>query len=109
GVADAHPDSEAGEKDHRRPLRIEVLERNYQFRRLDQVRHDLTRGPGPVPIRRRSANRVRSPQNRADDLRPSAGHPGDPGDFAVPQSAAPLTGPESFEIFRPAWQFSKGG
>ncbi len=42
----------------------ELLERDRQFRGAGAARHDQPRGSRPVPLRRRSGRRLRSPQGR---------------------------------------------
>ena len=65
----------------------DVLEGDHQLRRAGEARHDLARGPEPVSVRRRPADRVRAAEDRADRLRVAAGYAGDAGDFEIRQSA----------------------
>ena len=45
------------------------------------------RGSEPVPVRRRSADRIRDPERRADDVRVQPETSGDAGDFEIAQPA----------------------
>ena len=58
-IPDADADPEAGQEDDHRAVRLGLLEGDHQFRRAGEVRDDLAGGFEPVPVRRRSANRVR--------------------------------------------------
>ena len=64
-----------------------LLERDHQFRRAGEARHDLARGPEPVPVRRRSRDGVRDSEDRAHRARHAAGDTRDAVDFKIPQSA----------------------
>ena len=64
GDPDADADAEAGQEDHHRALRHELLEGDHQLRRAGEARHDLAGGSGPVSVRRRSGDGVRAAESR---------------------------------------------